>query len=609
MLAARAPLSLAAVVVVAVLLLSAEPSARADQVLPQPAQGGADWPMYGSSAAHNASSGATPPASLGQVWSYGGRTTASGGSLGSAIVLGSAAFLADADDTGAPAGPHLYVHRLTADNGTADPAQGGWSTRVPVASATLVAPPRSLAADGSQVYALFTVNRTGTNRSQEIVAALDETSGAIRWTFNGTQAFAGGAGNGTTSAIAVDGGLLAFGSQDGSAYALNATGGLLWYAPLGAPVQTVPAIAGRIVYAAAGTTLYFLDRNGTADGTQGTAAGTGDILRTIDAGATIDASPVVSGGYVFVDAGGTIAAYDATFGGAPVWTFASGSANAGTPAAYGDLVIARFSDGRVVALDRQTGAVAWARGGLAPIAGAEDVAAADGRVFLTATDGASFDLVSLDAATGAVVDRNVAGGRPTLGAPIAARDLVIVSMGTNLLGFRGRPDLAVLATDVTMTLGQAQAGVAHGHANIVVRNVGTENAYGVHVMVYDGTPGPDTLIADLVVGNASKPIKPGGRSEGNATADRDWKVGRHEVWVVVDPAAQETDTGNNQAVAIVYVQAGPSGTVVVGAGPYLLAILLGFLLGLVVLVLPIRRLRQLRRKETEPAPPPEPLRP
>ena len=169
----------------------------------------------------------------------------------------------------------------------------------------------------------------------------------------------------------------------------------------------------------------------------------------------------------------------------------------------------------------------------------------------------------------------------------------------DLFAFRGQPDVAVLPTDIVLNGGQAANGVARGNLTVAVRNLGDEPAVGVRVRVYDGAEGPDNLIADFVVGNASDPVKAVGRSEGNFTATRDWSVGRHEILVVADPVAHEDVTGNNRAVAILYVEPGPPDTIVVGAGPYYLALLLGFVIGAAVLFLPLRRLRELRRKEGE----------
>src|SRR5439155_5191897 len=103
-------------------------------------------------------------------------------------------------------------------------------------------------------------------------------------------------------------------------------------------------------------------------------------------------------------------------------------------------------------------------------------------------------------------------------------------------------------------------------------------------------------------------IKRGGR-DARFTQDRAWVVGkRHEIHVVTDRLLTETDTANNEAVAFIYVQAGPSPPPsVVGYGPYWLALLAGFGLGALVLFLPLRRLRESRRQE--PSESAEPTKP
>ncbi|MBI4415429.1 MAG: PQQ-binding-like beta-propeller repeat protein, partial [Euryarchaeota archaeon] len=346
----------------------------------------------------------------------------------------------------------------------------------------------------------------------------------------------------------------------------------------------------------------FLDLQGLADGDQGPAESggwTGDELHRVAAGAPVTASPVVTDSYVYLDVSGDLWAIDRRFGGAAVWSHATPQATEGTPAIAGDVVVARRSDGRVYAFHRATGQIEWVRGTLRAPVGGEDMAAADGRVFLSARNGTSFDLVTLDAGDGSVLDRNATAGRARLGAPIVAGNLVLVAEGASLLAFRGQPDLAVFAADVVMNLGPASGGVARGNVSTSVRNNGDEPVYGVRVRVYDGDEATGALLGEATVGTAEKPLKPASRTT-VYTSDRDWSVGRHTITVIVDRAVTETDIGNNKAVAFVYVQEGPPPPPqVLGAGPYWVALLLGFLVGVAVLYLPIRRVRELRRKELE----------
>ncbi len=580
--------------VLAVVLAALVPPVASD-IGPEPLQAD-EWPMYGATADHAFSNAGAPPPKLGLVWSLAGNAT-----LGTAVAAGGFVYIADVDTTSPPAGPNLVVHKLVAENGSIGPGTGAWGVRVVVPGAYALGPSRALAVAGDKVYALFTVNHTASAEYQDVLAILDVATGAssvftgtARWT--GTPAAA-------TSAPIVSGGFVVFGSQDGSVYALTAaTGALAWWFPTGAPVQTVPAVVEDIVYVTANETLYFLDLQGLADGDQGPAESggwTGDELHRVAAGAPVTASPVVTDSYVYLAVAGDLWAIDRRFGGAAVWSHATPHATEGTPAIAGDFAVARRSDGRVYAFHRATGQIEWVRGTLRAPVGGEDMAAADGRVFLTARNGTSFDLVTLDAADGSVVDRNATASRARLGAPIVAGDLVLVAEGPSLLAFRGQPDLAVFASDVAMNLGPADGNVARGNVSASVRNNGDEPVYGVRVRVYDGDEATGTLLGEETVGTAEKPLGPGSRTTVN-TADRDWSIGRHAITVVVDRAATETNTENNKAVAFVYVQAGPSPPPqVLGAGPYWVALLLGFLVGLAVLYLPIRRVRELRRKELE----------
>ena len=578
------------------LALAAGPVARADEES-TPWQAASDWPMYGGSAGHTFANAAAPPARLGEVWRLDGNAT-----LGSAVEADGFVYVADVDGVPQPAGPNLVVHRLAEVNGSEAPAAGGWTARVSLTpQAVALAPARTLAVDATRVYALFTALLRTSSEYQEVLAALNVADGSVAWMFNGTTPWTNATPQPTRSAAILIGSTVLFGSQDGSVYAVNAAanGALLWSYDTGTAVQSVPAAEGDIVYVTAGSRLLFLDLQGTADGTQGTAsAGGGDLLdEVMGAGPTVG-SPVVSGPYVYFLADDNLSAVDKIQGGQPIWSEIAPwlpFVGRGSPAIASSFVVVRRDDGRTYAYEAATGRITWIR--VLPAAGDADMAFADGRLFLTGTRGGTGALVALDTA-GDVLDEAELPSGP-LGAPVPAGDKVLVASGSDLLAFRGQPDVAVLPTDIVLNAGQAANGVARGNLTVAVRNLGDEPAVGVRVRVYDGAEGPDNLIADFVVGNASDPVKAVGRSEGNFTATRDWSVGRHEILVVADPVAHEDVTGNNRAVAILYVEPGPPDTIVVGAGPYYLALLLGFVIGAAVLFLPLRRLRELRRKEGE----------
>jgi len=182
-----------------------------------------------------------------------------------------------------------------------------------------------------------------------------------------------------------------------------------------------------------------------------------------------------------------------------------------------------------------------------------------------------------------------------MGAPVVGGSKVLVTEGAALRAFRGQADLA--ADKVVMSRGTITGNFAHANVTITVRNAGNEPASGVRMQVYDGDPtATGVLIGEFMIGPSGNPL------DANAivtftTADRDWSTGQHDVWVVIDPAFAETSTENNARVFPIYVQPGPPpDPIVLGAGPYALALLGGFAVGILVLWFPLQRLRELRKK-------------
>lgn len=432
--------------------------------------------------------------------------------------------------------------------------------------------------------------------------ALDASTGSLRWTFNGTPTHATTAG--TRSAPAVGSGILVFGSQDanGTLYALNpSTGAIQWWIPAGAPVRTVPAIMASRVYVTAGTRLRFYDVDGQVPADDPPREGglwTGDLVMDLDVGSTTVGSPIVVQESVYLDAGGALRRVDRLAGGT-AWVQNSTYETTATPASTGSLIVTRRSDDRLYAYDAVLGQIEWVRGGLpAPTNGA-DIAVADGRVFLSAArSGTTYDLVALDAADGTIIFRNTTAGRPPLGAPIVAGGKVLVTEGPALRAFRGQPDLA--PDKVVMSAGTVTASSANANVTVTIRNLGDEPVSGVRVRVFDGDPtGTGQLIGQFTVGTPADPLDPNALTI-FATTDRDWTIGQHDVWVLIDRAPAETNEANNARAFPIYVQAGPRrDPIVLGSGPYALALLGGFAIGVLVLWFPLRRFRELRRKETE----------
>jgi len=582
--------------ILAVLLLNAAP-ARAGDSIPQPLQAANDWPMYGASSDHGFTNTGAPPDALGLVWSL-----PANGALGgaSAVEADGFVYIADFDTTGPPSGPQLRAYKVVEEDAS---FLTGWSVLINVVQTSSIpqsvarSVPRSLAVSDTHVFALFTAGNT--TASREVVVALDVATGTSAWVFAGSPVWTD-ATPGTRSAPVLGSGILAFGSQDpnGTLYALNpATGAVMWWSPTGAPVMTVPAIVGDIVYVAAGTTLRYYDVQGQSDGDQGIAdtGGTGDLLFVVDLGAAAISSPIVLGSYVYLDVAGDLWKIDRLLAGAPTWVQDTPHETVATPAVAGSLIVTRRSDSRLYAYDATTGQVEWIRGGMAAPTNGGDVASADGRVFLTARSGTTYDLVSLDATDGTILFRNTTAGRPIMGAPVVGGSKVLVTEGASLLAFRGQADLT--ADKVVMSRGTITGNFAYANVTITVRNAGNEPASGVRMQVYDGDPtASGVLIGEFTIGPLGNPL------DANAivtftTADRDWGTGQHDVWVVIDPAFAETSTENNALGFPIYVQPGPPpDPIVLGAGPYALALLGGFAVGILVLWFPLQRLRELRKK-------------
>lgn len=585
------------VAIIALLAVLAAPLGHADSEPAEPLQGPDDWPMYGASAAHAFSNDANPPSVMGRVWEFAGN-----GSLGVAVSSDGFAYFGDVDTVAPPAGPHLVLHKVVTANKSTETAADAWGVRSMVDRIVLGAP-HSLAVANGIVYALATA--TLPSGYQEVLVAHNAASGAELWRFDATSSWNSTTSAPTRSAPVVGAGVVVFGSQDGNVSAVFAGNGTAsWRYAVGAPVNTVPTISGSFVYATAGTSLYFLDAQGFRNGDQGVVdfagdATLGDLLQVVDVGAPTTASPVVADPYVYVDAGGTLWAFDRTLGGAPVWGASTGGTAAGTPAVLGNDILVRRADGRVIAHDRTTGALLWATPGLAPGAMGGDMAASsagDGRIFLSVSGG---DLVVLDASDGAVVQRvTLTGGTPQ-GAPVLAGGQALVARGSRLHAVRGVPDLSIVSRDVDFRSASPGGDVVRGNITLTVRNVGDEPVAGVTVRVYDGATAPENLIGTFTIGAAANPLE-GGRAATVFTDDRDWSVGRHDVTVVIDAAPTELELDNNSVAAAIYVQAGPPPPpTVVGGEPYWVALLVGFLAGAAILFFPIRRLRAMRRREKE----------
>ncbi len=269
--------------------------------------------------------------------------------------------------------------------------------------------------------------------------ALDANSGALRWEFQTGGIFA--------TAPVVDEGIAYIGSGDGALYTLDAqTGERRWTYRTGGHIATDPAINDEIVAALsqdgylhivdkrtggkrldyharhargapalAGDWAYMADVNGFVTAidwrkremplekqarwlrTQLWAWGLGDLpplkglaWATAVRGDRLMAAPVVADGLLYVAAQeGRVHAIDAETG-AVAWTYETGGRLFGAPALAGDALLIGDRAGALHAIDARTGAALWRFQADAPIT--TSVAAANGMVYFAAENGSLYGL-------------------------------------------------------------------------------------------------------------------------------------------------------------------------------------------------------------------------
>jgi len=229
----------------------------------------------------------------------------------------------------------------------------------------------------------------------------------------------------------VDAGLVYISSQDGNVYALRqATGAPAWTAPLAlggepAVATTALAIAGGLLYIGAGQSLYAFD------------ATTGHLVWRIAApGGLSNSAPVVGDGIIYIGGfDGRLYALNAETG-ASLWSALTGNVINGSAAVAYGLVYIGSGDGVIYAYHATTGKLAWKRNVGGVIFTSDAVA--NGVVYATTAcdcgaDPAKF-LFALDAATGAIL-WNYAPGYPVYSSPTVADGYLYASAYTGLFAF------------------------------------------------------------------------------------------------------------------------------------------------------------------------------
>jgi outer membrane protein assembly factor BamB len=176
------------------------------------------------------------------------------------------------------------------------------------------------------------------------VVAVDEHTGSAIWSMS--------TGGAVESSPAVSGGVVYVGSDDGTLYALRETDGtILWHVPLGGgPIHSSPAIdsiAGIVVVG---------DDSGFVTALDATA---GTILWSYQTGGAVTATPMVTGGNVFVGSQDG-SEYDLSEGtknvnGLVVWKYATNGPIVSNTASVPKRVVFGSEDGTLYYLDSSKG--------------------------------------------------------------------------------------------------------------------------------------------------------------------------------------------------------------------------------------------------------------
>jgi outer membrane protein assembly factor BamB len=204
------------------------------------------------------------------------------------------------------------------------------------------------------------------------------------------------------SSPATDGRLVFFGSTDGSLYALEASSGrLAWRFETGRPIVGPPSHSGGQVYVLSDDGFLYKLAAGTGALAWRFDTHGGAIPRVLPAPGvntaydTFGSAPAIAGGLVYVGSadGRLYAVNDQT--GVLAWSFPTGGLVRSSPAVGDGRVVFGSSDHKVYSLDAATGALLWSRDTLREVVSSPLLE--DGTVVIGSR---SSDLLALDARTG-----------------------------------------------------------------------------------------------------------------------------------------------------------------------------------------------------------------
>jgi len=254
------------------------------------------------------------------------------------------------------------------------------------------------------------------------VYCLDANSGVEVWRFP--------TGGDVYSSPSVAGGVVYVGSLDGNVYCLDANTGVeVWSYTTGDKVFSSPAVAGGRVYIGSNDRMVYAfstdwpmfrhDPNHTGYSTS-YGPTTNETLWSYSPGGTVQSSPAVAGGRVYVGScDNNVYCLDANTG-EEVWRFPTGGWVLSSPAVAGGRVYIGSIDDNVYCLDANSGVEVWSYTTGGDVASSPAVAG--GMVYIGSND---CNFYCLDANTGEEVwiytsewgfsDPAVAGGRVYIG--------------------------------------------------------------------------------------------------------------------------------------------------------------------------------------------------
>lgn len=260
---------------------------------------------------------------------------------------------------------------------------------------------------------------------------------------NGNQAWRVKVGEKLTGGVGVGGSLVVVGTQNGMAYAYDIAGKLQWKSRLSSEILSAPRyFDGMVIIRTGDSRIYGINAN---DGSRKWVYDRSSPALTLRSSAGL----VVDGGAVYAGfAGGKLVAIRAD-NGKMLWEASVAQPKGVTeieriaditslPVVDGPLIYAVAYQGRIAAVDRQSGRIVWNR----DISSLSGLSAEDARIYVSHAVGS---LYSLDYATGKTFWRQGALKNRQLTAPVPMGSLIAVGDLEGNVHFLNREDGAFAA--------------------------------------------------------------------------------------------------------------------------------------------------------------------